>query len=381
MAVAPSAGAVDAMPRVHGLEQVGVRKLRRPEKQETVRAAGIAENAHGLRLPLAVQVDEDVPARDQLQAREGGIAQQAVFREHEALTDARNHPVVIALAAEEPLEPLVRHVGGDRLRVDGVAGDGQRARVHVRRKDRQLAIAAAAFELFVKKDRERVGFLAGRAPGHPHANRLVERRLCHERRDHLGPQRLPRVRIPEERRHRDQQVVEQGLGLGHVVANQRQVVADRPAIAELHAPRQAAQHRSALVSREVVAGSRPQRVEHALERVSSSSGIGRTGSGARTTGLMRCLVRASSASRVTRSRTGRTTSATPVAIAARGMPPCPASDGSWTRTRPPDSFTAFAPTAPSLPLPDSTTAKPSPCVGRERSKEQVDGGSLSRQAA
>ena len=112
---------------------------------------------------------------NQLLTGERGIAQQVVFREHEVLTEARVHAVVMAVAAEEALEPLVRDVGGDRLRIDAVAGDGQRARVHVRREDRQLALAVPAPELLVKEDGERVRFLAGRAPGHPHANRLVVR--------------------------------------------------------------------------------------------------------------------------------------------------------------------------------------------------------------
>ena len=68
----------------------------------------------------------------------------------------------------------------------------------------------------------------------------------------------------------------------------------------------------------------------------------------------------------------------PVAIAARGMLLCAASLGSCTRISPPRSFTALAPTAPSLPLPESSTAKASLCVWASDRKNRSMAARLSR---
>ncbi len=72
------------------------------------------------------------------------------------------------------------------------------------------------------------------------------------------------------------------------------------------------------------------------------------------------LLRATSAMRSTMRSIGSTKSATPVAIALRGIIPNSASLGSWTKMTPPASLTLRTPSAPSLPAPLSTTAIPSP---------------------
>jgi hypothetical protein len=56
------------------------------------------------------------------------------------------------------------------------------------------------------------------------------------------------------------------------------------------------------------------------------------------------------------SAAGRMKSARPVAMADSGMPSCSASPGLWTRISPPFSLTRAMPTAPSPPVPDSTSA-------------------------
>ena len=243
----------------------------------------------------------------------------------------------------------------------------------------KFATTLAALELLVEQDRERVRLLAGRAARAPRRGAASSgSALLHERTDDLRLQRRPRVGIAEEHRHRDQQVVEQRLRLGRRSRAGAQVVARSSA----DAPAACAATAGAGPCCACISRSRGRCASAAMSStlssaLSSSAGDGSAVPASRTTGCMRCLMRASSASRMASSRTGRTRSATPVAIAARGMPPCAASCGILHQDQP-----AALPSppsrrrAPSLPLPDSTTAKPSPCVGRERAKEQVDGGSL-----
>ena len=88
---------------------------------------------------------------------------------------------------------------------------------------------------------------------------------------------------------------------------------------------------------------------------------------------MRCALLHSSSSRCGISATGSTMSTMPVAMAARGMPSYSASSGICASVTPPVSFTRVRPTAPSLPVPDSTTQMArSRCTSRQRAEEQVD---------
>jgi hypothetical protein len=60
-------------------------------------------------------------------------------------------------------------------------------------------------------------------------------------------------------------------------------------------------------------------------------------------------------------------------MTARGIASCAASRGSCTSTTPPASLTARAPSAPSEPPPESTTAKPSPWrSASERKNTSID---------
>ena len=80
-------------------------------------------------------------------------------------------------------------------------------------------------------------------------------------------------------------------------------------------------------------------------------------------------LRASCTSRSAISATGSTKSTTPVAIAACGMPPCSLSSGDCASVTPPSSLMRCRPSAPSVPVPDSTTATArEPCTSASRRK-------------
>ena len=148
-------------------------------------------------------------------------------------------------------------------------------------KTTKLWARLAPIELLAEQDRDRVRFLAGGASGHPDPQLRVGIGVFHERADDLRLERRPRVRVAEEHRHRDQQVVQQLLRLGGAGTQERQVLVDRQLVRQLHAPRQPPQHRAALVLREIVAGALPQHVEHVLERpvVGGRRDLGRPGIG------------------------------------------------------------------------------------------------------
>ncbi len=66
---------------------------------------------------------------------------------------------------------------------------------------------AAAPRLLGQQHRERIGLLAGRAAGHPGADRLVARPALETARQDLALERLERAAVAEEVGHADQQVL------------------------------------------------------------------------------------------------------------------------------------------------------------------------------
>src|SRR5689334_3105480 len=93
-------------------------RLRCAEEQIGIRLKCVMEDRAGLPLQLSVKIDEEVAAEDQVEAREGGVFEQAVGGEKDEVAELTLDPVVIAVLDEETIEPLGADIRLDR---DGVA--------------------------------------------------------------------------------------------------------------------------------------------------------------------------------------------------------------------------------------------------------------------
>src|SRR5262249_45131519 len=79
------------------------------EEQEAIWLERVMEDRDDVTLQLAVEIDEEIAARDQVHARERRIAHHAVRREHAHVADRLVDDVAGALGTEEAPEPLLRH--------------------------------------------------------------------------------------------------------------------------------------------------------------------------------------------------------------------------------------------------------------------------------
>ena len=73
-------------------------------------------------------------------------------------------------------------------------------------------------------DGQGIDFLAGGAAGHPDAEHGPCRPVGHQGQENPGLERLERLRVAEELRDADQEVLVQVLGLGGIVPEDREVV-------------------------------------------------------------------------------------------------------------------------------------------------------------
>jgi len=97
----------DAMLVIDGLEQLVVRHLRRAQEQIALVAACVPEDGDDVLLEIAIEIDQQIAARDEVQSREGRIAKQTVNRKDQMVANFALDAIVILLGAEEPLQPFL----------------------------------------------------------------------------------------------------------------------------------------------------------------------------------------------------------------------------------------------------------------------------------
>src|SRR5690606_11864802 len=97
VATAPG-GLVDAGAGVEDAEEAGrmVRRLRRADHEEAARIERVVEGRADLLLQLAVEIDEDVAAGDEVDAREGRVLEDVVEGEEDDVPQLLADPVAVA---------------------------------------------------------------------------------------------------------------------------------------------------------------------------------------------------------------------------------------------------------------------------------------------
>ena len=246
--------------------------FRAAEDQKAAFAQGIMKHRHHPLLGLMVQIDQQVPAANQVQAGEGRIADHVVRGKDHALPDLLADPVVRPLLDEEPPQPLGRHVGGDGLGIDAGPGLFQGMFVDVGGKDLNLPVRGLGLDLLQEQDGQRIGLLAGRTAGNPHPQRRVRPPRGNQFRQHLFGHDLPGIRVAEEVGDADHQVAGQGVQLGRVVAEHLHVLHRLLHLPQAHATPDAAAQRGLLIAAEVVADPLVHQRQHFLEEIGRPCG-------------------------------------------------------------------------------------------------------------
>ena len=131
------------------------------------------EQQKNLFLRVGAQIDQEVTARDQVEARERRIGQHILRREDHRPAQLRHHPVAVLLLCKEAGEPRRRHICCDRFRIASLAGESDRLLVDIGGENLQLDIPFRRRDLLEKQHGERIGLLTGAAAGNPDPQRPV----------------------------------------------------------------------------------------------------------------------------------------------------------------------------------------------------------------
>jgi hypothetical protein len=216
------------------------------------------EDAGDLALQVALQVDQQVAADDQVEAGERRVADQVVRGEDAHLAHLFHQLAGVILPGEEAREPVRRHVLGDALGVASQPREVERLVVDIAGEDLHARARLATLHRLAEQDRDRVGLLAGGAARRPDADLSLGPGVVEKPRDHLALERGEGLGIAEEVRDADQQVAEELLRLLGILAQALDVGRHGGELVHLHATLDPPHERRGLVAAEVVAGLAPQ---------------------------------------------------------------------------------------------------------------------------
>lgn len=131
------------------------------------------KHRHEPLLQLLVEIDQEIAARDQIDAGKRGVADHAVRRKDAEVPDILAQRVADAIAGKKTVEPLWADVLQHRRGVARRAGYADRRIINVSREHDDLRPRLELRHLFEQQHGDRVGLLAGGASGHPDTDRIV----------------------------------------------------------------------------------------------------------------------------------------------------------------------------------------------------------------
>ncbi len=180
----------------------------------------------------------------------------------------------------------------DVLRVHARAGLVDTRAVEVGGEDLDRQPAAPGLGELGESDGDGVGLLAGGAPRHPDPQRIVPGAVLEQLGQDPGFERLERLRVAEEARDVDQDVLVEGLHLAGVFPQMARVVPQPVHLVQHHAAGDAAVESACLVLAEVDVRSLAQDLQDLAEirRVRGRFAPGRRGSHQRMPGDARDLL-------------------------------------------------------------------------------------------
>ena len=239
--------------------------LRAAEHQAALVGEGVVQDAQGAPLRRGLQVDQQVAAGDQIDAREGRVLEQVVAREDHQVANRARHLVALLFAREEAPEAHLAELCDAGGAVDAAprltdAGVGD-----VGGEDLTAQIAPSGLEGLGHEDGQRVGLLAGGAARHPQAQGAVDLVLQLDQRLQR-PLDQPRKEgwVAEELGDGDQRVEVELVDLGRRLAQVGDVGRQARELADAHAPLDAALDGGRLVVCQIEPEARLEQREQAL---------------------------------------------------------------------------------------------------------------------
>src|SRR5215471_5030583 len=147
---------------VNGTEQSGrvLRGLRRAEQKVSTGIERVVEGAANLLLQFAVEVDQQISARDKIDARERRVLQHTMACEEYGIANFLPDAILVAFTKKEAPQPLLANVSLYRRRETSVARQCERTGIEIGTEYLNRRTDLVTRRLLHQQDRDRVGFFS-----------------------------------------------------------------------------------------------------------------------------------------------------------------------------------------------------------------------------
>ena len=255
--------------------------LRVPQKQEAAGIQTVVKERQQFFLQLRGQVDQQVPAAQDVELGEGRIHDEVLRGKDHHLPDGLADLVAALYLDEKPAQPFRRHIRGNVGRENGLAGflDGVPVQVGGENLERSVPGRLELLQRLFEDDGQGISLLPGRAGGHPGPQRLAGRASGQQRRDDLFFQLFPRRRVAEKTRYPDQKFLEQQLQFLGILLQEPDIGGNPVNLVDAHAPLDPAIDGGLLVEGKVVARLRPQQDHDLFQAALAFVFLGKSGLG------------------------------------------------------------------------------------------------------
>src|SRR3989304_8491804 len=164
-------------------------------------------------LKFRFEVNQQVPASDQIQLGEGRILDHILGGKDDHFPDFLLDPVAGLLLDKKPSQSLRGDIRGNRGRVAAGTGLRDRVLINVRAVDLDFELLLGIIHALPEEDGNGVGLFPGCAPRHPDSEDVMLRFMLEQLWKDVFLQYRKRFRVPEEARDGDEEFLEEELNL------------------------------------------------------------------------------------------------------------------------------------------------------------------------
>ena len=229
------------------------RTFRTAQKQEAAWPQGKMKDRKDFLLGFRFKINQQIPARNQVQPGKGRVAQQVMDGKGADIANGlRYHPARTG-TLKKAFQAFWRHRVQLRNGVITRAGDLQRFFINICREYLYPGRAAKRRRMFTQQHRNGIGFFACGAARYPDAHGILGTFALEQGRNYFFGQRREGFRIAEEIRHIDQQIAQQLPRFLMVRAKLFRIIGNITKLQHLHPALHAAQETTFLIAGKIMA--------------------------------------------------------------------------------------------------------------------------------
>ena len=215
----------------------------RSQEKNAARVEHVMEERNQFFLRGRFQINEQIPAHQQIQLCEGRVLEHILDREHDPVAHLLAYRIAVLVLPEIPRQPLPTDLPHGGLGVDALAPPIQGDRIDVRGENLVFHPRIRIPETVIQQDGHGIHLFSAGAAGRPHPKRVAVLHLSDQTGQHVFLQMGERLGVAKKTRHADEQFLQQCVQLFGVLTKIQDIFFARCRFAHGHPPLDAADQR------------------------------------------------------------------------------------------------------------------------------------------